>query len=221
MAAAVRAACLAKAPRRTIQGVAAAVVSALANPSPAAATPRMVRAETARDPGATSAAGVEEMEHRLRAARADKRRAKRQRRRAAKAAAAKGEPKNGLASATVPPEMGTGSQAPEAAGVSTPRAVPAASSLRGPTGSPPCKKPRGGGDDAEEEAGMTRELSLESFLYLDISGATMYTFEDGASAPRPLSAAERRLRHQRLELWHREVGQRPLDAAPAAPDKDL
>ncbi|CAE7505276.1 unnamed protein product, partial [Symbiodinium pilosum] len=83
VAAAVRAACLAKAPRRTVQGFAAAVVSVLARP--AESTPNTVRGETARGTEASVDVLVQSEEERREAVKA-KRRLKRQRKRAAKAA---------------------------------------------------------------------------------------------------------------------------------------
>ena len=83
VAAAVRAACLAKAPRRTVQGVAAAVVSVLARP--AESTPNTVRGETAKGTEASVDVLVQSEEERREAVKA-KRRLKRQRKRAAKAA---------------------------------------------------------------------------------------------------------------------------------------
>ena len=90
LAAAVRAACLAKAPRRTIQAVAAAVAGVLARPAPAAATPRLAPSVPANfgrhaADGATSDASPEELLAALRAARAAQRKRKKERRRAKKA----------------------------------------------------------------------------------------------------------------------------------------
>lgn len=92
IAAAVRAACLAKAPRRTVQSVAAAVASVLVRP---AAT---VRERSAAEPAGTpcAAAGApapgcpspEELLAALRAARASARKKKKERRRAKKVGAA-------------------------------------------------------------------------------------------------------------------------------------
>ena len=83
VAAAVRAACLAKAPRRTVQGVAAAVVSVLARP--AELTPNTVRGETAKGIAASVDVLVQSEEERREAVKA-KRRLKRQRKPAAMAA---------------------------------------------------------------------------------------------------------------------------------------
>ena len=81
VAAAVRAACLAKASRRTVQGVAAAVVSVLSRP--AELTPNIVRGETAKGTAASVDVLVQSEEERREAVKA-KRRLKRQRKRAAK-----------------------------------------------------------------------------------------------------------------------------------------
>ena len=83
VATAVCAACLAKAPRRTVQGVAAAVVSVLAKP--AELTPNTVRGETAKGTAASLDVLVQSEEERREAVKA-KRRLKRQRKRAPKAA---------------------------------------------------------------------------------------------------------------------------------------
>ena len=96
LAAAVRAAVLAKAPRRTVAAVAAAVASALARPAPAAATRQPVAKAPA---GALSAAAVvmadgdggsspEDLLAALRSARAAVRRRKKERRRMSRAASA-------------------------------------------------------------------------------------------------------------------------------------
>ena len=90
LAAAVRAACLAKAPRRTVQAVASAVAGVLARPPPAEATPAPVRPVQANfgrhaADGATSDASPEELLAALRAARTAQRKRKKERRRAKKA----------------------------------------------------------------------------------------------------------------------------------------
>ena len=85
VAAAVRAACLAKAPRRTVQAVAAAVVSVFARPADARLG--TTRGETAKDEDDREEVVAKSLEERREAIKA-KRRAKRQRKRAAKAAAA-------------------------------------------------------------------------------------------------------------------------------------
>eukprot|EP00929_Paragymnodinium_shiwhaense_P121781 TRINITY_DN9415_c0_g1_i1.p1 TRINITY_DN9415_c0_g1~~TRINITY_DN9415_c0_g1_i1.p1 ORF type:complete len:233 (-),score=43.63 TRINITY_DN9415_c0_g1_i1:401-1099(-) len=90
LAAAVRAACLAKAPRRTIQAVAAAVTGVLVRPLSAAAAPAPVSSVPAR-PQRTAAGGdevvpasSEDLLNALRAARSAQRRRKKERRQAAK-----------------------------------------------------------------------------------------------------------------------------------------
>ncbi|CAJ1376046.1 unnamed protein product [Effrenium voratum] len=88
VAAAVRAACAAKAPRRTVAAVAAAVASTVLRPvDVTAAPPTSSPTKPARASGGEEATEAELVE-RLRQSRADRRRIKRQRRRAAKAAAA-------------------------------------------------------------------------------------------------------------------------------------
>jgi hypothetical protein len=88
LAAAVRAACLAKAPRRTIQAVAAAVAGVLARPATMAATPREASSARAGDMRNAADAGngfpPEELLAALRAARSAQRRRKKVRRRTAK-----------------------------------------------------------------------------------------------------------------------------------------
>ncbi|OLQ10129.1 hypothetical protein AK812_SmicGene6176 [Symbiodinium microadriaticum] len=85
VAAAVRGACLAKAPRRTVQAVAAAVVSVLVRP--AEARLGSTRGETAKEQDVHEEVRAKSEEERREAIRA-KRRARRQRKRAAQAAAA-------------------------------------------------------------------------------------------------------------------------------------
>ena len=85
VAAAVRGACLAKAPRRTVQAVAAAVVSVLVRP--AEARLGSTRGETAKEQDAHEEVRAKSEEERREAIRA-KRRARRQRKRAAQAAVA-------------------------------------------------------------------------------------------------------------------------------------
>ena len=93
LSAAVKAACQAKAPRRTVAAVAAAVTTVLLQPVTVTATPARVPDVHAGPPESTEALGVDELEQRLRQARAAKRQSKRQRRRAkAKAAADCPEP---------------------------------------------------------------------------------------------------------------------------------
>ena len=183
VAAAVRAACLAKAPRRTIQGVAAAVVSVLMNPSPAAAAPRMVRAETAGDPGATSAAGDHVTEQR-RAARAAKRRQKRQRKRAAQAPAAC-KPVQEVDTA---PRGAAGgaehAEQEESTGNTTPRKVPVAQE-RDPSGETApgkrfCEAPQ---SSKAAETVAERRLSDVSQAS-DLSGITVYTDSEGGTSKR-------------------------------------
>lgn len=86
LASAVRAACLAKAPRRTVQAVAAAVTAVLVRPTPVA-PPDTDTGELAKSPDVNPDIREDELVMRLRMARAQRRRAKRQRRRDAKAAA--------------------------------------------------------------------------------------------------------------------------------------
>ena len=86
LAAAIRAACLAKAPRRTVQGVAAAVAAVVMQAS--AAPLATDTGEPVKIPDAIGGISEDELALRLRLARAARRKAKRQRRRAAKAAAA-------------------------------------------------------------------------------------------------------------------------------------
>ena len=86
LAAASRAACLAKAPRRTVQGVAAAVAAVVMQAS--AAPLATDTGEPVKIPDAIGGISEDELALRLRLARAARRKAKRQRRRAAKAAAA-------------------------------------------------------------------------------------------------------------------------------------
>ena len=91
--AAVKAACQAKAPRRTVAAVAAVVTTVLLQPVTVTATPARVPDVHAGPPESTEALGVDELEQRLRQARAAKRQSKRQRRTAkAKAAADCPEP---------------------------------------------------------------------------------------------------------------------------------
>ena len=92
LAAAVRAACLAKAPRRTVQAVAAAVTGVLARPSTAAAeqataTGMPARSQRAATHEQDAAPSPEELQNSLRAVRTAQRRRKKERRRAAKEAA--------------------------------------------------------------------------------------------------------------------------------------
>ncbi|CAE7863861.1 unnamed protein product [Symbiodinium microadriaticum] len=89
LAAAVKAACQAKAPRRTVAAIAAAVTSSLVA---AAAAPATVTGAASRPPSARVDSGVrdDELVQQLRDARAERRRAKRQRRRAKKVAATSG-----------------------------------------------------------------------------------------------------------------------------------
>jgi hypothetical protein len=95
LAAAVRAACLAKAPRRTVQAVAAAVASVLARPANLEAAPKMVPAMHAgslrRPSEDAGGASPEELLAALRAAKSAQRKKKRERRRAAKRAKAAAE----------------------------------------------------------------------------------------------------------------------------------
>ena len=95
LSAAVKAACQAKAPRRTIAAIAAAVTQVLTHPVPAAvATPA-----TVPDVPLGSLESQDELELKLREVRLAKRRAKRQRRRAkAKAAASMADAKKPFAS---------------------------------------------------------------------------------------------------------------------------
>ena len=86
LAAAIRAACLAKAPRRTVQGVAAAVAAVVMQASTAPLATDT--GEPVKIPDAIGGISEDELALRLRLARAARRKAKRQRRRAAKAAAA-------------------------------------------------------------------------------------------------------------------------------------
>ena len=90
LAAAVRAACLAKAPRRTIQAVAAAVAGVFAHPATARATPAPVArmpagTQRAASEGDGGEASTEVLIAALREARSTKRRNKRARRKAARA----------------------------------------------------------------------------------------------------------------------------------------
>ena len=84
VAAAVRAACMAHAPRRTVMGVAAAVAGVFAHPATTRAKPRDVAAEQAcaRAEHADSEAPPEELLTALRSARRSQRQRKKQRRRA-------------------------------------------------------------------------------------------------------------------------------------------
>lgn len=90
VAAAVSAAVRAKAPRRTIQAVAAAVAGVFVHPPTVRATPRTSAAEPARAQGRASEMDGDptELLNTLRAARAAQRRRKKERRRAAKASSA-------------------------------------------------------------------------------------------------------------------------------------
>jgi len=164
--AAVRAACLARAPRRTVQAVAAAVVSALSRPSPAVVAPRTVQVEQPKDPGCPTRGLTEEEK---RTARADKRRRKRQRR-AAKAAAAKNQAVEEKDEASAAEAEGVLDALP-----STPRRAPPPSERpktgETPLGKRPCKQ-----DDEE----MTRRMSDLS-VASDLSGITLWTQSDGGS----------------------------------------
>ena len=89
VAACVRAACVAKAPRRTVAAVAAAAVSAALQLDDAAVAPPMpVPEQTARPSGPDGGQEDTVLVQQLRQRRAERRRAKRSRRKAAKAAAA-------------------------------------------------------------------------------------------------------------------------------------
>ena len=92
LAAAVKAACQAKAPRRTVAAVAAAVTSSLVAAAAAPATVTGAASRASRPPSARVDSGVrdDELVQQLRDARAERRRAKRQRRRAKKVAATSG-----------------------------------------------------------------------------------------------------------------------------------
>ncbi|CAE8671775.1 unnamed protein product [Polarella glacialis] len=94
LAAAVRAACLAKAPRRTTQAVAAAVAGVILRPPTAAAVPGPTSAAPAGPQRAAEGAGdasPEALLAALRSARAGQRKRKKERRKAAKFAAPTGE----------------------------------------------------------------------------------------------------------------------------------
>ena len=86
VAACVRAACMAKAPRHTCAAVAAAAVSAALRPDNAAVAPPSPVPEHSACPSAGDAQGDDELVQQLRQRRAERRRAKIQRRQAAKAA---------------------------------------------------------------------------------------------------------------------------------------
>ena len=136
VAAAVRAACLAKAPRRTVQGVAAAVVSVLMRPAEAA--PSTVRGETARGPAAHEAVVEKSEEERREAVRA-KRRLKRQPKKAARAAAAVSSAnKEQVADEAHQGSAGDAETAePAVEGASTPRRTTTPTFERGHTGLTP------------------------------------------------------------------------------------
>ena len=89
LAAAVKAAISAKAPRRTVQAVAAAVAGVFARPAPACVTPSVatkVRAETGSAANQSPGTSAEELVDALRLARRNQRRLKKQRRREQKQA---------------------------------------------------------------------------------------------------------------------------------------
>lgn len=91
LAAAVRAAVLARAPRRTVQSVAAAVTAVLLRPTSPVAPPATDTGMPAEAPSADGGAREEQLVLHLRAVRAAKRKAKRQRRKS-KATAAAADP---------------------------------------------------------------------------------------------------------------------------------
>ena len=145
LSAAVKAACQAKAPRRTVAAVAAAVTTVLLQPVTVTATPARVPDVHAGPPESAEALGVDELEQRLRQARAAKRQSKRQRRRAkAKAAADCPEPQvDRIASA-------------DGADATQPCDEPAISSPTAATG----KRVKLGEKDAEKDAEMSSTTSL-------------------------------------------------------------
>ena len=172
VAACVRAACMAKAPRRTCAAVAAAAVSAALRPDNAAVAPPSPVPEHSACPSAGDAQGDDELVQQLRQRRAERRRAKRQRRQAAKAAGtvvAQAQGKDGkvmtadLCGKTV-----------EAADV-TPRRAPPPTS-RDPTGdTPPCKRvalgSQNGDDGGVEGDNLAAAVSLEPMASSSTSDA--------------------------------------------------
>eukprot|EP00929_Paragymnodinium_shiwhaense_P121782 TRINITY_DN9415_c0_g1_i10.p2 TRINITY_DN9415_c0_g1~~TRINITY_DN9415_c0_g1_i10.p2 ORF type:complete len:239 (-),score=64.58 TRINITY_DN9415_c0_g1_i10:3122-3838(-) len=177
LAAAVRAACLAKAPRRTIQAVAAAVTGVLVRPLSAAAAPAPVSSVPAR-PQRTAAGGdevvpasSEDLLNALRAARSAQRRRKKERRQAAKEVARQ----VGLQERNAAPAgdvQGVGPQTPV-------QQLPAVEE------EPPEKRQRADEGDAQQEVGSL-PYSQRSAVFSDI---TMKT---------EASAAERRGMQRKL-----------------------
>ena len=137
LCAAIRAACQARAPRRTIAAVAAAVTTALLQ------QPATVKATPAEVPKAPTGPvqPLEEAEAQLKEARAAKRKLKRQKRRErARAAAATGN-KEGTLDAPQAEAVGDAEQAVSGAGgESTPRRMTAPTIERGHTGLTPAGK---------------------------------------------------------------------------------
>ena len=138
VAACVRAACMAKAPRRTCAAVAAAAaVSAALRPDNSAVVPPSPVPEHSACPSAGDAQGDDELVQQLRQRRAERRRATRQRRQAAKAAGTLVAQAQGKDGKVMTAELC--GKAVEAADV-TPRRAPPPTS-RDPTGdTPPCKR---------------------------------------------------------------------------------
>ena len=177
--AAVRAACLARAPRRTVQAVAAAVVSVLAHPSPAAnSAPRTARVERPSDPGASSGARRESSEEARREALAAKRRRKRQRKKAAKAAAVSTEPNVEANQAQQNAAEGAEDAVAESAGDVTPRRR-ATAVERDPTGEAPPSK-RLCEDVLTAAVNVERRMS-ELSVATDDTGVTLWSRSDGGS----------------------------------------
>ena len=143
LAAAVKAACQAKAPRRTVAAVAAAVTSSLVAAAAASAT---VTGVASRPPSAGVDSGVREdvLVQQLREARAERRRAKRQRRRAKKAAEATLVANEGTANIAEATSVGTAEAGAMDADVESLLRTDKDKPLQhGATGcSPPSKKPK-------------------------------------------------------------------------------
>mmetsp|Transcript_37065 Transcript_37065/g.119451 ORF Transcript_37065/g.119451 Transcript_37065/m.119451 type:complete len:243 (-) Transcript_37065:1935-2663(-) len=215
VAAAVRAAVLAKAPRRTVAAVAAAVASALARSEataavrrPVASVPAGASSRAADDPAESHGGpSPEELLKALRSARAAQRRRRKLRRRAVKEAGRAAETEEGMDWQPQEPDHG-GDPAPSLPAVSAspapqPSGAAAASSHDGQAGpgEPPRKLARSGpDDDARRSVHSTGTVATSgASAFTRFTGRTAFTPSDGFGGPHA----------HRLPCLHRGTADRP------------
>ena len=227
VAAAVRAACEARAPRRTVAAVAAAAVSAAAG---IAAPCQQRRPRVVKSAPADSNVGGEEEEARREAIKA-KRRRRRQRKKEARAAATsdKGaEVRTNTAQADAGMEtqrttdtatVGAGDAPPDAGEVTPPRRSKVPDVFeKGHTGlTPPCK--RHCGDPTEKTGADPEDVSVDSEDAL--SGITIYTESEGGSAHPLWSPSVKIGRSEAIRRWeeHKQMKRGEVPKLPAGSSK--